>query len=62
MIIYLTIVGLLLIAIGLTGFVFSFGTLERVASGGAVLVGVMLCIGASRVSNKQKQREQSSAH
>lgn len=55
MIIYLTVVGLLLIAIGLMGFVLSFGMLERVVCGSAMLTGVILCIGASRVSSRQKQ-------
>ena len=55
MIIYLTVVGLLLIAIGLTGFVLSFGTLERIVCGGATLVGVLLCVGALRVSHKREE-------
>ena len=57
MIIYLTVVGLLLLAIGLTGFLFSFGLLERIVCGSAALVGVLLCIGASRVSHTQKKGE-----
>ena len=49
MIIYLTVVGLLLFVIGLTGFLLSFGLLERIICGSAALVGVILCVGASRV-------------
>jgi len=55
MIIYLTVVGLLLLAIGLTGLLFSFGLFERIICGSAALVGVILCIMASRVSNKPQQ-------
>ena len=54
MIIYLTIVGLLLFVIGLVGFLLSFGLLERLICGSAALVGVILCVGASRVSKKAK--------
>jgi hypothetical protein len=52
MIIYLTVVGLLLFAIGLTGFLLSFGLLERLVCGSAALVGVLLCVGAARVNQK----------
>jgi hypothetical protein len=62
MIIYLTVVGLLLFVIGLTGFLLSFGPLERIICGSAALVGVILCVGASRVSKKAKPGEQSSSH
>jgi hypothetical protein len=55
MIIYLTVVGLLLFAIGLTGLLLSFGTLERIVCGGAVLIGVLLCVGAARVNQKPPQ-------
>ena len=54
MIIYLTVVGLLLFVIGLTGFLLSFGLLERIICGSAALVGIILCVGASRVSSRQK--------
>jgi|GEM_PF-7024151 len=62
MIIYLTVVGLLLIAIGLTGFLLSFGTLERIVCGSAVLAGVILCVGAARVRNTSKEKEKPSSH
>jgi hypothetical protein len=62
MIIYLTVVGLLLFAIGLTGFVLSFGLLERIVCGSAAFIGVLLCVGASRMSNKQKDKGQSPTH
>jgi ABC-type glycerol-3-phosphate transport system permease component len=52
---YLTVVGLLLLAIGLTGLVLSFGLFERLICGAAALVGVILCIMASRVSTKPQQ-------
>ena len=55
MIIYLAVVGLLLLAIGLTGFLLSFGLLERIICGSAAFVGLLLCIGASRVSSRQKE-------
>ena len=54
MIIYLAVVGLLLLAIGLTGFLLSFGLLERIICGSAAFVGLLLCIGASRVSSQTK--------
>ncbi|MBM4256848.1 MAG: hypothetical protein FJ147_13250 [Deltaproteobacteria bacterium] len=53
MIIYLTVVGLLLIAIGLMGLVLSSGSLERTVCSGAIVVGVLLCVGASRVRQQQ---------
>jgi hypothetical protein len=62
MIIYLTVVGLLLLAIGLTGFLLSFDVFERIICGSTAIIGVILCIGASRVSNKQKHEEQSPTH
>jgi len=55
MIIYLTVVGLLLFAIGVTGFLLSFGLLERIVCGSAALIGVLLCIGASRVNARRKE-------
>jgi hypothetical protein len=55
MIIYLTVVGLLLVAIGLGGFFLSFGLPERIVCAGTVVVGVLLCLGASRVSKKPPQ-------
>jgi len=62
MIIYLIVVGLLLVAIGLMGFLFSFGLFERLICGGTALVGVILCIMASRVSNKQKKEGKTPSH
>jgi hypothetical protein len=62
MIIYLTVVGLLLFVIGLTGFLLAFGLLERIICGSTALVGVILCVGASRVSKKAKSGEKSSSH
>jgi hypothetical protein len=62
MIIYLTVVGLLLVAIGLGGFVLSFGTFERIVCAGTVVVGILLCVGASRVSNKQKSEKETATH
>lgn len=59
MIIYLTVVGLLLVAIGLGGFALSFGMIERIVCAGTILVGILLCVGASRVSSKQKEERES---
>ncbi len=62
MVIYLTVVGLLLVAIGLGGFVLSFGIFERIICAGTILVGIALCIGASLVSSQQKEETESTPH
>jgi len=59
MIIYLTVVGLLLVAIGLGGFFLSFGMFERIVCATTAFVGILLCIGASRVRQKQQEERPS---
>ena len=55
--IYLTVVGLLLLTIGLVGAAFAFSTFERLVCGSTVVIGVLLCFLASRVSRKRHSKE-----